>query len=107
MSQCSTARQKRAAHPEFARTFGYAALTAKLPLRLPVELDVKPSPKSAYRSCYGYLGHTDLADEALRSRLSDFEISLRLIDLANLRDELASRLYQPSDRGQDPFDLRA
>jgi hypothetical protein len=104
MSQQRTAAQKRAAHPEFAPTFAYAALAPQLPLRLPEEADISPSPKSGYRSHYRYLGHADLADATRRASLSPFEITLRLIDLSNLRDELASRLYQSTDRGQTPFD---
>lgn len=104
MSQSQTAGQKRLAHLDFAGTIGYTALAAKLPLRLQAEPDIRPNRKSTYRSAYRYLGHTDLADEVVRNGLSDLEIALRLIDFSNLRDELASRLYRPSDRGQDPFD---
>lgn len=104
MSRQQTASQKRAAHPEFARLFAYASLTPKLPLRLAVETGVRPSPKSSYRSDYRYLGHADLADARVWAGLSAFEIALRLIDFSDLRDELAQQLYQPTDRGQKPFD---
>ncbi len=99
-----TAIAKRAAHPAFVATFSYRMLVGTLPLRLDIDEDVPPSPKSRYRSHYRYLGPGDLADEDVLAPLSPFEIALRLVDFANLRDLLASRLYADSDRGQVPFD---
>jgi len=104
MSASKTASQKRAAHPEFARTFAYRVLAAKLPLQLPTTPGIPPSRKSSYRSAYRYPGHANLAKPATCAGLSDLEIAVRLIDFSNLRDELASRLYHATDRGQTPFD---
>jgi hypothetical protein len=104
MNDKQSAIAKRKAHPEFAPTYSYCAMAAKLPLRLAVEEDPPPSPKKVYRSHYCYLGHAELADDKHRATLSAFEISLRLVDLSNLRDLLANRLYEDSRRGQIPFD---
>jgi hypothetical protein len=104
MSENLTAKAKRAAHPDFAKTFSYEALVTRLPLSLAVEEDVAPSPKPTYRSHYRYLGHADLATAKSRSVLSRFEITLRLVDFSNLRDLLASQVYNDSKRGQIPFD---
>jgi len=104
MSQTPTATRKRAEHPDFATTFSYAALAAQLPLSLEVEAGLPRCPKLKYLSHYQYLGHADLADRAVRPTLSDFEITLRLVDFSNLRDLLAQQVYRPGARGQAPFD---
>lgn len=99
-----TAVEKRALHPLFLSTFSLDALRAKLPLRFPVPEDTPPSPKQEYRSHYRYLGAAELADPATLHNLTPFEITLRLIDFSPLRDLLAKDYYQPSHRGQRPFD---
>ena len=78
------------------------ALGPKLPFLFPVAADLPPSAKSRYRSHYQYLGYDDLLDATVRANLSDFEISLRVIDYAPLTLELA-RLYVQSAKGQVPF----
>jgi hypothetical protein len=98
-----TAIQKRAAHPEFVPTFSLEALKPQLPFPLLAPSQVSPSPKRRYRSYYQYLGYTDQADEAALRTLTDFEIALRLIDFAPLRDYLAANYYR-SARGHKPFD---
>ena len=57
-----TARGKRAAHPDFVKTFSLQALSDRLPLRFPVPEGLPPSPKHRYRSHYHYLGPHDVAD---------------------------------------------
>jgi len=99
-----TAVEKRALHPLFLSTFSLEALRAKLPLRFPVPEDTPPSPKQEYRSHYRYLGAAELADPQTLHNLTPFEITLRLIDFSPLRDLLAKDYYQPSRRGQRPFD---
>lgn len=99
-----TASQKRAANPDFVKTFSLEALKARLPFPFPVPEDVPPSPKRHYRSRYRYLGCQDLADAAVLATLSVFEVALRLIDFAPLRDYLAQRYYTGRAKGQVPFD---
>jgi len=99
-----TASQKRAANPAFVQTFSLAALKEHLPFRFPLPGETPHSPKERYRSTYRYLGYNDLADTAILSLLSLFEIALRLIDFSPLRDYLAARYYVDSTRGQTPFD---
>ena len=99
-----TARQKRAAHPLFVPTFSLDALAGRLPLRIAVpDVSVGSSPKRKYRSGYRYLGWDDLRDAERRANLTGFEVALRLIDFASLRDLLAQH-YEPSARGQVAFD---
>jgi hypothetical protein len=98
-----SASQKRAAHPDFVRTFCLAALRPRLPLRFPVPPGLPPSPKTHYRSHYQYAGYADLAEATVLARLDYFEIVLRLIDFSPLRTDLA-RSYRPSARGRVPFD---
>jgi hypothetical protein len=102
--QLPTAIQKRAANPDFVATFSYAALVEHLPLSPEVAAEVAPSPKLKYLSGYQYLGHAELADGALLVSLSDFEISLRLVDFSPLRELLASQVFQASRRGQVAYD---
>jgi len=97
------AEQKRAAHPDFIPTFALEALCTRLPLSFPVPAETPPSPKRHYRSTYRYLGYDDLAHPAMLSTLSPFEIALRLIDFAPLRNFLA-QCYVQSAKGQVPFD---
>jgi len=98
-----TASQKRAAHPDFVKTFALSALRDRLPLRFPVPEGLPPSPKRHYRSHYRYLGPDDLAIPVILASLTLFEIALRLIDFSPLRDFLA-QFYVQSARGQVPFD---
>jgi hypothetical protein len=99
-----TASRKRAAHPAFVSTFSLGTLEARLPFRFPVPEGVPPSPKQRYRSAYHYLGAADLAQPAGLAHLTEFEIALRLIDCAPLRDYLAQSYYVASAKGQVPFD---
>ena len=99
-----TASRKRAAHPAFVSTFSVGALAARLPFRFPVPEGVPPSPKRHYRSAYRYLGDADLAQPDGLAHLTEFEIALRLIDFAPLRDYLAQAYYVVSAKGQVPFD---
>lgn len=105
---CETAAQsaarKRAQHPDFVPTFSVQALQDRLPLLFPVPEGVLPSPKEHYRSAYCYLGYDDLLDPTVLAQLTEFEVALRLIDLAPLRDYLASYAYKQSPKGQTPFD---
>jgi hypothetical protein len=99
-----TASRKRAAHPDFVRTFCLDALRDRLPLRLPVPNGIPPSPKRHYRSEYRYLGYDDLAPGGALANLTLFEVALRLFDFSSLREYLAQLCYVPSAKGQVPFD---
>jgi len=99
-----TASQKRAANPDFVKTFSLEALKDRLPFRITVPKEVPPSPKTQYRSQYRYLGYGDLADLTILASLTVFEIALRLIDFSPLRDYLAHLYYTGSAKGQVPFD---
>lgn len=99
-----TASQKRAANPNFVKTFSLEALKDRLPFRFLVPQDVPPSLKRRYRSFYRYLGYDDLAVPAILTNLALFEIALRLIDFSPLRDYLAQFYYAQSAKGQVPFD---
>jgi len=99
-----SATRKRAEHPDFVDIFSVSALQDRLPLRFPVPEEVQPSPKRHYRSYYHYLGYDDLLAPTLLTPLTDFEVALRLVDLAPLRDYLAQSAYKQSAKGQMPFD---
>lgn len=99
-----TASQKRAANPDFVKTFSLEALKDRLPFRFLVPKQVPPSPKSQYRSQYHYPSYGDLADLTILASLTVFEIALRLIDFSPLRDYLAHLYYTGSAKGQVPFD---
>ena len=99
-----SASRKRAAHPDFVPTFSLTALRERLPFRFPVPDGVLPSPKRRYRSKYRYLGYENLSCAAEWSKLTRFEIGLRLIHFSSLRDYLAQGYYVPSAKGQVPFD---
>jgi hypothetical protein len=103
-SQELIASRKRAAHPEFVSTFSLGALREHLPLRLAVPEGVLPSVKRRYRSAYRYLGYEDLARANPLASLTLFEVALRLINFAPVRDYLAGAYYLGSARGQVPFD---
>ena len=89
------ATQKRAEQALFASTWSLEALAPRLPFLFPVERTLPPSPKKRYRSQYAYRGVAPLLDAAQRVTLSDWEISLRLIDFAPLERSLA-QAYRPS-----------
>lgn len=98
------ASQKRAAHPDFVRTFSLEAVRDRLPIRLVPALAAPVCPKGRYRSEYRYLGWDDLGQPAVWPKLSLFEIVLRLFDFAPVRDYLAGHCYRASRKGQVPFD---
>lgn len=101
-----TASRKRMAHPDFVSTFSLIGsdLCDHLPLRLPVPDNTPPSPKRHYRSEYRYLGYDDLLQPGTLPNLTLFEVALRLVDFASLRDYLAHYCYVLSAKGQVPFD---
>jgi hypothetical protein len=99
-----TASQKRAAHPDFVRTFSLTAIRSRLPIRLVAPKSTPPSPKRHYRSEYHYLGFEDLVQPPSLAHLTLFEMALRLVDLTPLRDYLAQFYYVVSAKGQVPFD---
>ncbi len=94
---------KRAHQPLLPLMFSVQALLPHLPLSFPSHPDCPPSPKLRYRSMYRYLGPEALLEEAKLDTMTDFQISLHLIDFSPNRDELA-QIYQPSHKGQVPFD---
>ena len=98
------ASQKRAAHPDFVKTFSLAAVYHRLPLRMLAPEATPPSPKRHYRSAYRYLGFGDLAQPHTLASLTLFEVVLRLVDFAPLRDYLAQLYYVDSAQGQVPYD---
>jgi len=98
------ARRKRAAHPDFVPTFSLGVLRARLPLRFAGPQGALPSRKRRYRSAYRYLAYADLACATHLANLTLFEVALRLIDFAPLRNYLAGAYYLGSARGQVPFD---
>jgi hypothetical protein len=99
-----TASQKRAAHPDFVKTFSLQALKDRLPFRFPVPENVPTSPKRHYRSQYRYLGYDDLLIPTILATLTLFQVALCLIDFSPLRDYLAQFYYLQSAKGQIPFD---
>jgi hypothetical protein len=99
-----SAAHKRAAHPDFVPTFSVQALRNRLPFSFLVPEQVPASPKRHYRSTYRYGGYHDLLDPTCLADLSDWEVTLRLVDFSPLRDYLAQYAYAPSAKGQTPFD---
>jgi len=95
---------KRATHPDFVSTFSVWALQERMPFSYPVPEEVPVSPKRRYRSAYRYLGPDDLFDRTRLADLTPFEVALRLVDLAPLRNYLAQCYYVHSAKGQTPFD---
>src|SRR5262249_36611270 len=96
-----TARQKRAAQPALAQ-WALSLLAAQLPLRFPVPSDLPPSPKDRYRSDYRPPDPTALPDPTTWATLSDFELTLLLLDFSALEALLAAP-YRQSRKGQVPF----
>jgi len=95
--------QQRFRDPLLRATLSFPALLKKLPLSLPVPLDIPPSPKRHYRSQYVYRGYDDLRDPTAWATFSLFDLTLRLIDFSALEALLAQRVYAPSARGHVPF----
>jgi hypothetical protein len=99
-----TAAEHRAQDTEFTATCQWQTWRARLPLRWPTPLDTRPSPKTAYRSHYVYLGCDDLEQPANWEHLSEFDLVLRFIDFDGLRPVLAALLGWTSARGYRPYD---
>jgi hypothetical protein len=99
-----TAAEHRAQDTEFTATCQWQTWRARLPLRWPTPLDTRPSPKTAYRSHYVYLGCDDLEQPANWEHLSEFDLVLRFIDFVGLRPVLAALLGWTSARGYRPYD---
>ncbi len=97
-----TAIEKRAQNPEALERFAQHNLKEKLPLALPRDPNLPPSPKAHYRSAYRYLGWHDLNEETLET-FSPFEIAVRLFDYSSLEPLLAAHVYRASAKGQVPF----
>jgi hypothetical protein len=99
-----TAAEQRAQDTEFIATCQWKTWRARLPLRWPTPLDTRPSPKTAYRSHYVYLGGDDLEQPTTWAHRSEFDLVLRFIDFDGLRPVLAALLGWTSARGYRPFD---
>jgi hypothetical protein len=97
-----TAIEKRAQNRKALAPFRLHKLNPKLPLVLPCDPDLPPSPKPRYRSAYRYLGFNDLKEETIET-FSSFEISVQLFDYSALEPLLAAHIYVPSAKGQVPF----
>lgn len=98
-----TAIEKRAANPSVLAPFDMEHLRQQLPLAFPRDCELPPSPKSHYRSAYGYLGFDDLDNEDALESYSAFEVAIRLFDYTELEPLLAAYIYTPSAKGQVPF----
>jgi hypothetical protein len=97
-----TAIKKRAQQKERMIPFDLETLRRHLPLILPRDPDLPPSPKPRYRSTYRYPGADDLNEKTLQS-FSSFEIATRLFDYCHLEPLLAAHIYVASAKGQVPF----
>ena len=97
-----TAIEKRAQNRKALAPFRLHKLNQKLPLVLPCDPDLPPSPKPRYRSAYRYLGFNDLNEETIET-FSSFEISVRLFDYSTMEPLLADHIYVASAKGQVPF----
>lgn len=104
VSASLTPEQTRAQDIPFVTRCSLAGLRDGLPLCWPTPPDIPPSPKRRYRSHYVYLGWQDLEDLQVWEHLSDFDLSLRLVDYSGLRPVLAQLLGWTSGKGWDPFD---
>jgi hypothetical protein len=98
-----TAIAKRAENRTALAPFAMSVLRAQLPLTFPVSSELPNSPKRKYRSEYQYLGWEGL-EKAIWADGSPFEFQLYLIDYRSLERLLAYHIYQPSAKGQVPFD---
>lgn len=99
-----TAAEQRAQDTEFIAACQWQTWRTRLPLRWPAPPNTRPSPKTAYRSHYVYLGGDDLEQPATWEHLSEFDLVLRFIDFDGLRPVLATLLGWTSARGYTPFD---
>jgi hypothetical protein len=99
-----TAPEHRAQEVLFIATCGWTALRDRVPFLWPTPPGTPPCPKKHYRSHYVYRGYADLNDPATWEHLSNFDLSLRLVDYGGLRPVLARRLGWISARGYEPFD---
>jgi hypothetical protein len=97
-----TAIEKRAQNRKALAPFRLHKLKEKLPLVLPCDPNLPPSPKLRYRSAYRYLGFDDLNEETLET-FSAFEIGARIFDYSSLEPLLAAHIYKASAKGQVPF----
>jgi len=97
-----TAIQKRAQNCRALAPFELHKMKEKLPLALPRDPRLPPSPKPHYRSAYRYQGWDDLNEETLQT-FSPCEIGTRLFDYSPLEPLLAAHVYRPSAKGQVPF----
>jgi len=104
MAADRTAAEQRAQDAEFIAAGQWPTWRVRLPLRWSAPLDLRPSPKTAYRSHYVYLGAEDLDQPATGEHLSEFDLVLRFIDFDRLRPVLATWLGWISARGYTPFD---
>jgi hypothetical protein len=97
-----TAIEKRAQNPEALAPFALHNLKCRLPLVIPRDPDLPPSPKPGYRSAYHYQGFDDLNEETIET-FSSFETAVRLFDYRHLEPLLAAHIYVASAKGQVPF----
>jgi hypothetical protein len=97
-----TAIEKRAQNRKALAPFRLPKLKDTLPLVLPCDPTLPPSPKPRYRSAYRYLGVDDLNEETLETFCA-FEIAVRLFDYSFLEPLLAAYIYVASAKGQVPF----
>jgi hypothetical protein len=102
VAKTPTAIEKRAQNLEALAPFALHKLKEKLPLVLPCDPHLPPSPKPRYRSTYRYLGSGDLNEETIET-FSSFEIGIRLFDYGSLEPLLAAHVYRASAKGQVPF----
>jgi hypothetical protein len=90
-----TPEQTRAEETLFVNQCGLLSLWKALPLSWLTPPGMPPSPKKHYRSEYVYPWQTALADpnQVLAWKgLSDFDLTLRLVDFSGLRPVLAQLL---------------
>jgi hypothetical protein len=96
--------ETRAQDVVFVTQCSFHTLQDRLPFAWPAPPDISPSPKKRYRSHYLYQGWEDLRAPAAWEHLSDFDLTLRIVDFDPLRPMLAQLLGWTSAQGQVPFD---
>jgi len=101
-----TPTQARTKDTRFLQAFSLHALRSKLPLRIPADPRIPPSPKNEerYRSHYVYDKEAALKDLEEMDKMNDFDLLLRLVDFSSFRDTLAYLLGWTSGKGYPPFD---